>query len=200
MAEALFGGVPDNNEYLPVKGEFSDNIDSADIEPGFYVLNAFAVTINGTSTILYGTFKQYPGTYKVQEIVGGPSSTESRLYSRRYLTASSSWTPWANGPTATSITLTPSTAITSNRVQAYVLGNILFFCCSVTVSSTLATNTTMYTIPAGYTPVGTIDMVASTNAGSAYFAYANSSGYIRNSGSWPANTYQIVGFIPVTLS
>lgn len=78
---------------LPVMGNFTGNINNTNITPGIYNSESIIITLNGASTSVFGTFIQFPGTYKAQLIIGGPAGAGG-IHARRYLTGSSSWTAW----------------------------------------------------------------------------------------------------------
>ena len=76
-------------------GRFTGNIDSASIDPGIYYLSGLSIALSGGTQTVYGTFIQFPGTFKVQLVIGGPNGAGGIMESRRYLTGSSSWTAWS---------------------------------------------------------------------------------------------------------
>ena len=78
---------------LPVMGKFTGDINSTNLTPGIYNSEPIIITLNGASTSVYGAFIQFPGTYKAQLIIGGPTGAGG-IHARRYLTGSSSWTAW----------------------------------------------------------------------------------------------------------
>lgn len=83
--------VPDS---LVMMGELSDSADlnNATLADGVYELNGCKASNLPVSGI-YGSFVQLPGDYRAQLVIGGGSGVGS-IYSRRYLTASKSWTAW----------------------------------------------------------------------------------------------------------
>ena len=78
-----------------MQGRFTGSIDSTTITPGIYNAETITITVSGSQAVIYGTFIQFPGTYKAQLIIGGPAGA-CNIYTRRYLTGSSSWTAWTS--------------------------------------------------------------------------------------------------------
>lgn len=74
-------------------GRAVTNANATNIAVGIYTLNNSSTT-NLPATGLYGAFFQYPGDHKPQMVIGGPDGVGT-IYTRRYLTGSSSWTAWA---------------------------------------------------------------------------------------------------------
>ena len=79
---------------LPLKGQLSNtaDINATDIEVGIYNLlnyKAENLPVDG----FFGVFVQFPGVYKPQLLIGGGAGF-GKVYTRRFLTGSSTWTAW----------------------------------------------------------------------------------------------------------
>lgn len=85
----------DGKNYLQLIGSMTAglNLNLTTIEAGVYDIDNISVTNGPVSGKLYGTFIQFPGDYKSQLFVAGGSGL-CKLYTRRYLAASNSWTAW----------------------------------------------------------------------------------------------------------
>lgn len=199
MAKLSTITLPDGNTYdLYWPGSnpdaYTGSIDSTSITPGIYALSG--VSVNGKT--IYGTFTQYGDTYKTQVFCAGPAGV-ARIYIRRYLTGSSSWSPFAAlTPYGEMETLTPTKAqstTTINRSHFMRLGPLVFVHFGITTSTSYSTNTNLFTgLPV---PDDTTDFVAASN-GSAYKAYINTSGQLKNAGAWPAENYSLNGWYYTT--
>lgn len=174
---------------LPWKGTFSGTIDSTSLDEGIYELNGFSVTIGGSSKTLYGTLTQYPDTYKTQVINAGIAG-ESRVYTRRYLTGSSSWTAWSDyTPYGTVQTFSPTFAspagVTINRSHFMRLGPIAFVHIHMTLASTLTSNTVIYE------GMPTTDVLTDFPSSGNGLFHITQAGYLRTSGSTTAGNYAL---------
>lgn len=198
------------SSYMPFKGQFTGTIDATDIAPGVYYLDAYSITINGTATSYYGTFIQFPGTYKAQAIFASPAaSAYGGMLTRRYYTSTTSWSSWMSdiwhkgnlpikqlSPTAATIS-----GVTFNRSYFYRMGPIVYCQANLTLSSgtTVPTNTNLFTgLPAA---VGTTDMPFVYTGGNANRSvYINSVGQLKTSGSTTAGTWVFNGWYYTTAS
>ena len=116
--KAIQDGAGNNiaSTYVPYKGSFTGDINATDIEPGIYNIDAFSITVNGSAAAYYGTFIQYPGTYKPQFVIGnqaGSAYSDGGLLTRRYLTGSSAWSDWYYA-------LEPSLPLTGGEISGQV--------------------------------------------------------------------------------
>lgn len=87
-------------------------------------------------------------------------------------------------------TATASGDITNVRSYLRKIGNLIIFSFNCTLSATLATNTTLYTLQSGYRPPEYVDGVASaSNSDNSRPFYVTSGGLVRTAGAWPNGTY-----------
>lgn len=170
---------------------FTGSIDSTSITPGIYELAG--VSVNGKT--IYGTFTQYGDAYKTQVFCAGPAGV-ARIYIRRYLTNSSSWSPFAAlTPYGELTTLTPTSeapnTVTVNRSHFMRLGPLVWMHLSITTSTTVAANTNLYSgLPA---PDAGTDFPV--NGGSLFLT---TGGYLRLGGALAAGTYSMNGWYYTT--
>lgn len=198
MAKLSTLTLPDGNTYdLYWPGSnpdsFTGSIDSTSITPGIYELAG--VSVNGKT--IYGTFTQYGDTYKTQVFCAGPAGV-ARIYIRRYLTNSSSWSPFAAlTPYGELTTLTPTSeapnTVTVNRSHFMRLGPMVWVHIVMTLSSALSSQTNIYTGMPAADAVTDLPAIGYTN-GDLKTVLVNSAGKLYAGGAMPAGLYAINGW------
>lgn len=166
----------------------------AEIQTGTTASHAFAVgdflTLDGVlyrvTTAIASGARIVPGTNCVQDSLGNEL------------------TSFKNSVSATTIEVPLTSDVQQylgelHRLYSYKIGGIVVLTGAITFASALPSNTNIFQLPTDCKPVGTIDITAFNNSThDIYGMYAvNSQRTIRNTGSWPAGTYNFNGVIPV---
>lgn len=85
--------------YLPITGSITSETDLSNLATGMYAIENVSHSDFPESGALFGCLIQGSGDYKPQFIIAGGTG-ESNLYTRRWLTASDSFTDWTSIPDA----------------------------------------------------------------------------------------------------
>lgn len=93
--------VTDISGCMPITGSITDSTNLSNITAGVYSIEGITHSDFPTNPI-YGTLIQGTGQYKPQILIGGGTGA-SNIYTRRWLTGSSSWTAWTDYSVPTNI-------------------------------------------------------------------------------------------------